>query len=125
MSRNFPSVLIVDDEALIRWSLCELLSEGGYAVTAVGDGGAALRAIAQSVEPFDVVLLDYRLPDSSDLTLLTQIRAAAPHARVIMITAHDSQELAQGAKALGVYRVISKPFEMDAITSLVQQASIT
>ncbi len=72
--------------------------------------------------PFDVVLLDFRLPDSADLRLLENVRQLTPTSRVIMITAHNSPELAQGAIALGAYRVISKPFEVDSLAALVKQA---
>lgn len=117
-----PAVLVVDDEALIRWSLAEALGERGYAVTQAGDARMALAAIDTAQHPFDVVLLDYRLPDSADLHLLEQIRHRLPDARVIMITAHNSPELAQGAVALGAYGVISKPFEMENLAALVNQA---
>jgi DNA-binding NtrC family response regulator len=120
--KSAPSVLVVDDEALIRWSLAETLRERGYAVTEAGDARTALAAIESSVEPFEVVLLDYRLPDSSDLRLLEKVRRLAPTARVIMVTAHNSPELGQGAAALGAYRVISKPFEVESLAALVNQA---
>lgn len=120
--KSAPSVLVVDDEALIRWSLAETLGERGYAVTEAGDARMALDAIERSAAPFDVVLLDFRLPDSSDLRLLEKVRRLIPTARVIMITAHNSPELAQGAAALGAYRVISKPFEVDSLAALVSQA---
>jgi two-component system response regulator AtoC len=123
MAKNSPAtVLIVDDEALIRWSLSETLGDRGYTVTEAEDGRAALAAIAKATEPFDVVLLDYRLPDSADLRLLERVRALAPTSQVIMITAHNSPELAQGAQALGAYRVISKPFEVDNLAALVKEA---
>ena len=120
--KSAPSVLIVDDEALIRWSLAEMLGERGYTVTEAGDARMALAAIEGAKEPFDVVLLDYRLPDSADLRLLEKVRRLAPSSQVIMITAHNSPELAQGAAALGAYRVISKPFEVESLASLVNQA---
>jgi DNA-binding NtrC family response regulator len=120
--KSAPSVLVVDDEALIRWSLGEMLSERGYAVTEANDARMALAAIENTREPFDVVLLDYRLPDSADLRLLETIRRLAPTSQVIMITAHNSPELAQGAAALGAYRVISKPFEVESLAELVKQA---
>jgi len=123
MSKKSPTVLVVDDEALIRWSLAEALGEIGYTVTEAGDGRTAIGAIVKSPEPFDVVLLDYRLPDSDDLALLARIRDLAPTSQVIMITAHSGPELAQGAATLGVFRVVNKPFEVAAITSLVGQAS--
>ena len=79
-------------------------------------------AIQQAPEPFDVVLLDYRLPDSADLRLLENVRRLAPSSQVIMITAHNSPELAQGAAALGAYRVVSKPFEVESLAALVHEA---
>jgi DNA-binding NtrC family response regulator len=82
----------------------------------------ALEAVRNAHEPFDVVLLDYRLPDSADLRLLQSVRDLTPTSQVIMITAHSSPELAQGATALGAYRVISKPFEVDSLAALVNQA---
>lgn len=120
--KSAPTVLIVDDEALIRWSLAEMLGDRGYTVTEAGDARMALAAIEGAMEPFDVVLLDYRLPDSADLRLLEKVRRMAPTSQVIMITAHNSPELASGAAALGAYRVISKPFEVESLAALVNQA---
>jgi DNA-binding NtrC family response regulator len=120
--KSAPSILVVDDEALIRWSLAEMLGERGYAVTEAGDARMAVAAIEKALEPFDVVLLDYRLPDSADLRLLEKVRRLAPTSQVIMITAHNSPELAQGATALGAYRVISKPFEVESLAALVNEA---
>jgi DNA-binding NtrC family response regulator len=122
--KSAPTVLVVDDEALIRWSLAEMLGERGYTVTEAGDGRMAVAAIENAQEPFDVVLLDYRLPDSADLRLLAKVRQLAPSSQVIMITAHNSPELAQGAAALGAYSVISKPFEVESLAELVKQARI-
>lgn len=123
MTKNSPAtVLVVDDEALIRWSVSEMLGERGYTVTEAGDARMALDAVRNADEPFDVVLLDYRLPDSADLRLLETVRRLTPTSQVIMITAHNSPELAQGAIALGAYRVISKPFEVDSLAALVKQA---
>ena len=120
--KSAPTVLVVDDEAFIRWSLTETLVERGYGVTEAGNARAAVAAIESAEEPFDVVLLDYRLPDSADLRLLEKIRHLTPASQVIMITAHNSPELAQGAAALGAYRVISKPFEVESLAALVNQA---
>lgn len=117
-----PTVLVVDDEALIRWSLAEMLGERGYSVTQAGDARSAIAAIQAAPEPFTVVLLDYRLPDSADLRLLETVRHLIPTSHVIMITAYNSPELAQSATALGAYRVISKPFEVESVAALVNEA---
>ena len=122
LKKSAPSVLVVDDEALIRWTLAETLAERGYTVIQAGDARTAVAAIEAADEAFDVVLLDFRLPDSADLRLLETVRRLTPGSQVIMITAHNSPELAQGATALGAYRVISKPFEVDSLAALVDRA---
>ena len=122
MKKSAPAVLVVDDEALIRWSLGEMLGERGYAVTEAVDGRTAIAAIENAAEPFEVVLLDYRLPDSADLRLLERVRRMAPTSQVIMITAHNSPELALGAAALGAFRVISKPFDVESLAALINEA---
>src|SRR5690242_16424893 len=115
-------VLIVDDEALIRWSLAETLTAAGHRVIEAGDSRSALEILRKSSEEFDVVLLDYRLPDSFDLQTLTQVRAAAPHSRVIMMTAYGSPEMTRSALSLGAFRVVHKPFDMRSARQMVEQA---
>src|SRR5439155_6742807 len=81
-----PVVLVVDDEALIRWSLSEGLTEFGYVVRLAGTAAEARAAVASFGHEPLVILLDLRLPDMSDLTLLREIRQARPDAPVIMMT---------------------------------------
>lgn len=115
-------VLVVDDEPLIRWALAETLGDRGYEVVEAGDARAALQAVADAADPFDVVVLDFRLPDSNDLTLLSRILQFDPAPQVIMMTAHGSQELTEKALRRGAYRVVNKPFEMAQVAALVSQA---
>ena len=112
-------VLVVDDEPLIRWSLVETLADRGCDVAEAGTGQTALEAVSGTRVPFDVVLLDLRLPDSKDLVLLSQIRLLAPDARVILMTAFGTTEVKHGALELGAYRVVSKPFELSELAELV------
>jgi two-component system response regulator PilR (NtrC family) len=114
--------LVVDDEALIRWSLSETLGDSGHLVSEAGDGESALRMLTVGAERFDVVLLDYHLPDSHDLVLLSAIRQAAPDTAVIMMTAFSTPEMADSAGRIGAYRVVPKPFEMHEMASLVLEA---
>jgi two-component system response regulator (stage 0 sporulation protein F) len=115
-------ILVVDDEALIRWSLVETLSDSGHQTVEAVDGLTALRAVRDASAPFDVVFLDFRLPDSSDLTLLSRLRQLAPTTQVILLTAYGTPEVVQGALDLGVFRVIGKPFEMGDVPALASQA---
>jgi two-component system response regulator AtoC len=114
-------VLIVDDEPLIRWSLAETLADRGHLVTEAADAAETRLAIAHTPAP-DVVLLDFRLPDSNDLELLRRIRHDAPHTQVILMTAHGTPEMANAALALGAYRVVSKPFAVQELAALVSEA---
>jgi DNA-binding NtrC family response regulator len=111
------NILIVDDEKLIRWSLKELLLEKGYNAKAVEDGKSALQAIAE--EPFDLVLLDYMLPDTNGIQLLAEIHAAQPDMLVIMITSHSSIEHAVEAMKAGAQDYITKPFRNEDIAHRV------
>jgi two-component system, response regulator, stage 0 sporulation protein F len=116
-------VLVVDDEALIRWSIVETLTCLGYSVVEAGDGHEALCALSASSKPVDVVLLDYRLPDSDNLTLLSTIRRIAPESPVIMMTAFGTPDVVRGALELGADRVMNKQFEMQEVAAAVGEVS--
>ena len=115
-------VLVVDDELLIRWSLVETLTACGHVVTEAGDAAATRRAVSDDAQRPDVVLLDYRLPDSNDLGLLAAIRRDAPAAQIILMTAHGTPDIAKGALELGAYRVVNKPFAVQELAALVSEA---
>jgi two-component system, NtrC family, response regulator PilR len=124
MEKKSPSlrILVVDDEPLIRWFLNEALTDCGYEVVEAGDAEAAREAVRRAGD-FDVVLLDYRLPDSEDLALLTSIRQQAPRTQIILMTAFGSPEVVRGALELGAYRVVGKPLEMHDLANLVTEAA--
>ena len=115
-------ILVVDDEPLIRWSLTETLSDLGHLVSEAGDAESARRTLTHAGGPFDVVLLDYHLPDSHDLVLLSQIRRLAPDTAVIMMTAFATPEMSDAALRIGAYRVVHKPFEVHDMADLVLEA---
>lgn len=112
-------VLVVDDEPLIRWSIAETLGAAGHQVTEAQDAASALKALAGVREP-DLVLLDFRLPDSNDLGLLAQIRQLAPAATIIMMTAFGTPDVTAGALKLGASRVLNKPFNMHDLEDIVR-----
>jgi len=113
-------VVVVDDELLIRWSLAETLIARGHIVSEAANAGAARLAI--DAERPDVVLLDFRLPDSNDFGLMAWIRRHAPETQIILMTAYGTPEIAEGELALGAYRVLSKPFPMQDAATLVAEA---
>ena len=112
-------VLVVDDEPLIRWSIAETLGAAGHKVTEAQDAASALRALADAPDT-DLVLLDFRLPDSNDLGLLAEIRRMAPATPVIMMTAFGTPDVTAGALKLGAVKVLNKPFNMHELERLVR-----
>ena len=113
-------VLIVDDEPLIRWSLRKGLVQRGHDVVEAGDAAGALACLTAEPGRFTVVLLDYRLPDRQDLTLLRDIRRLSPASAVLMMTAYGDAQMRTEAVALGARAVIDKPFQVSAVISLVE-----
>jgi DNA-binding NtrC family response regulator len=115
-------ILVIDDEALIRWSISENLESHGHTLMQADDAASAVEALRDSAALPDVVVLDYRLPDSRDLTLLKTVRRLAPHAAIVMMTAFGTPEMVKEALELGAHRVISKPFDLAQLAALVDEA---
>ena len=120
--RSMPTILVVDDEPLIRWAVREGLEAAGYAVIEAGTAREALAVLGTRTSPVAVALLDVRLPDSDDLGLLRRVRRDAPACRVIVMTAHGTPELLAEAMTAGAFGTISKPFDMARVVGLIQAA---
>jgi two-component system response regulator AtoC len=114
-----PSILIVDDEQLIRWSLSERLAREGYRIV---EAETAAQATDRARDGIDLILLDYRLPDADGLEVLKRVKQANPETLVIMLTAHSSIEMAVEAMKHGAYHFASKPFDVDEVALLVEKA---
>jgi len=126
--RDFPEtakksagcVLVVDDERLLRWSVAETLTARGYDIVEAGDARSAMQEFGDG-DRTDLVLLDLRLPDVSDLRLLVRIRQKGPQVPVILMTAFPTREIVEEADALGA-TVLIKPFDLDALVAGVERA---
>jgi DNA-binding NtrC family response regulator len=116
------TVLVVEDEALLRWAIAELLRRCGHSVIEATSADKARDAMGQTAEPIDVVLLDFRLPDSNDLRLLEEVRRRSPQSAVVLMTACDTPELVQGALERGAYCVLNKPFDLHDVEGLITDA---
>jgi DNA-binding NtrC family response regulator len=113
-------MLIIEDEKLIRWSLREKFEGCGHQVTEVETGRAGLDAIREGL--YDLVMLDYKLPDTTGLDVLAAIRQADTDVVVIMMTAYSTIESAVEAMKLGAYDYVTKPFDMDQLLRVVDKA---
>ena len=114
------SVLIVDDEAVIRESLQTLLEFEGYTVEVAGDGTEGLARIAE--QPFDLVLLDFAMPDRNGIEVLREIRERDAELPVIMITAYGTVENAVNAMQAGATNFIQKPWDNEKLLADVRGA---
>src|SRR4029434_10170807 len=101
------TLLIVDDEQLVRWSLRERFARDGYAVL---ESGTAAGALDQLTPAVDLVLLDYRLPEGDGLTVLRQIKESSPDTLVVLMAAFSTVENAVAAMKHGAYHYLNKAF---------------
>ncbi len=115
-----PGILIADDEDSLRWVLEKGLRQTGYDVTAVADGDEAIRLFER--DPFDLVLLDVRMPGLDGITALERIRTIRPDAYVVVITAHGTMDTAIKAMQRGAYDYLAKPFDLDEVLLLTERA---
>jgi DNA-binding NtrC family response regulator len=120
MSEQALSILVVDDETIVRASLADWFREEGYRVDAVESGAEALRRVAAS--RYDIALVDVKMPKMDGLELQARLTAADPDLTVVIMTAYASVETAVRALKAGAYDYIVKPFDPDELTHLIQRA---
>jgi DNA-binding NtrC family response regulator len=113
------TVLVVDDEDLVRWSLRERFTRDGDTVI---EAATAADALAHLSAGLDLIMLDYRLPDGDGLSLLRTIKEMTPDTPVVLMTAFSSVAGAVEAMKLGAYHYLNKPFDLDDVAVVVQQA---
>lgn len=114
-----PSVLVVDDEPLIRWSVRTHLEKAGFAVVDAGTGRQALDRLGKQI---GLALIDLRLPDTDGLKLLGEMKRRLPDCRVILMTAYGTPEVMRKALDSGAYEVLDKPFDLAALTATISAA---
>jgi len=104
------TILVCDDEELIRWSLCEHLEQNGYRTISAANGKECLDQVAANAP--DLIFLDLKMPVMDGLTTLRSLRETDRDLPVIMITAHGGVESAIEATRLGASGYLSKPFDL-------------
>jgi two-component system response regulator AtoC len=113
------TILVVDDEELIRWSLVEHLRGAGYTVHEASDGQECLDAVAQQTP--DLVITDIKMPRMNGIEALRRLREREDDVPVIVLTAHGAVETALEATRLGAKAYLSKPFDLREVALAVQR----
>ena len=115
-----PKILLVDDEEAFRTALGERLKVRGLDTTAVGTGSEALEEIKKT--PYDVILLDIKMPEMNGIEALARIKKINPFLEVIILTGHASVDAAIEITKLGGYDYVLKPCPLDELLRKIEEA---
>ena len=116
------TILVVDDEEVVRHSYVRALATEHCSVATVWDGREALHVMNQ--HPFDVVLLDLLMPGMDGMAVLKAIKEKWPESEVIIITGYPGVDSAKQAVALGAYDYLAKPVHPDDVVNAANGAML-
>ncbi|WP_020616270.1 response regulator [Paenibacillus daejeonensis] len=107
------SIMIVDDQAMIRVLLMEVFAAIGLEVYEAGDGAEAIHQFEQ--KPVDLVLMDLKMPEMNGIEALLRLRRIKPDLIAVMISAYGEPVDIENAERLGVTQFFNKPFDIDEL----------
>jgi len=114
------NILIVDDEEVVRHSQLRILADIPCNAAVAWNGTEALRAMER--QPFDLVLLDLRMPGPDGMSVLKTIKERWPESEVVIITGYPSIETAKEAVRLGAYNYLAKPLSPNEVVEVANGA---
>ena len=114
------NMLVVEDEDIMREALSDYFSDVGHKVDTADNGDKAL--VGLNLKDYNVMIVDLKLPGRDGLSVLKDIRAKNPKAKVIIITAYPSIETAKEAIRGGATEYLPKPFELDYLETIIRQS---
>lgn len=117
-------ILIVDDERLTRISLADFLQDMGYDTATAGDGETAIQL--QQEQPFDVCIVDIRMPGMDGIETILHLHRVAPHSRFIICTGSPQFALSPALKEIGLLEgdIVRKPvLDMNIFVSLIERVA--
>jgi CheY-like chemotaxis protein len=120
MPQTPPSILVVDDDPDTCRNIADILGDLGYRVDTAPDGPAALELVRKN--PYDVALLDFRMPGMNGLELYREIRKLRAGTVAIIVSAYTNQATRDEAIGAGAWQVLSKPVDFPKLLGLVDEA---
>ncbi len=119
------AILVVEDEKEICWALETTMRDEGFQITQVARGEDAIREVRERA--FDVAIIDVKLPGKSGIEVSQVIRKMNPRLPIVMISGYhyeDDQPIQEGIQRGEYQGFISKPFELDEVSSLVRKVCL-
>ncbi|MEJ2688571.1 MAG: response regulator [Deltaproteobacteria bacterium] len=117
------SILVIDDDVQVLWVIRKILEKEGHKVISAQDGEMGLQLYRNA--PYDLVVTDMIMPNKSGINLISDILRDYPEAKIIAISgggAIEAERYLQIAKSLGVARTLTKPFSMQSLLEVVNEA---
>jgi CheY-like chemotaxis protein len=116
-----PKILVIDDDAIVRKTIVQLLEDDGYQVVSAEDGLRGM-AMFRSEQP-DLVITDIIMPEQEGIQTIAEMRKAMPDAKIIAISGSgrfSDADFLKMARSLGAMDIVSKPFDADELLTIVE-----
>jgi DNA-binding NtrC family response regulator len=113
------SLLVIDDEKLVRWTIQQIMGKENFRVVSASDGDEAMELIKQN--RFDVIITDLVMPGRDGIDVAKWIKKLHPETKVIMITAYGYSLDKDEARKAGISFFLDKPFQVDEVKRAVSQ----
>ena len=121
MSLSALRILAVDNEPSVTFSLRHILNAPRYDLTAVENGDAALARIDSGAAPYDLIIVDQKMPHMSGVELVEELRKRGVETKIMVLSAHLSHEIREAYERMDVHVVFPKPFDVAALRSAVDR----
>jgi len=121
MSRSALRILAVDNKPSVTFSLRHILNAPRYEFTAVENGDAALARIDAGATPYDVIIVDQKMPHMSGVELVEELRKRGVESEIMVLSAHISSEIRDAYERMDVHVMFPKPFDIAALRSAVDR----
>jgi len=116
MGKGKQTILVVEDEEMVRGLICEVLRREGYRVLACGDSAEGIEASRKYGPGIDLLLTDVVMPGMNGPEMATRIQETLPNLRVVFMSGYSEQALARSAQVDSGFEYLQKPFTLKSLT---------
>jgi CheY-like chemotaxis protein len=117
-------ILAVDNEPSVTLSMRYVFPPPRYDITCAESGHAALLRLDAQAEPYDVIIVDEKMPNLTGADLVREIRSRGIDAKIIVVSAHLSSETREAYERMNVHLMFSKPFNVDVLRTAVERVAV-